>query len=162
MPHTNPPVYNGIVAGPKKSLLGGPLSKAIDPETGLIGRRHERTQGCWNCVHNDFDGAKERWKEARQRDLAAAAAIVLRSPTGESDPTVVNIRRMVDAIDVGLATHNLTRCKGPGVDAKDNPVGDFVKTNYLCRRWSAAQGASVAREGQKADDLPMELEDKGN
>lgn len=152
--------------GSRKGLLGGPLSRVLsnglDPETGLSGRTFERTQGCWNCIHCDYDGAKNRWKEQRQRDLTVATSKALESAMGENDPAVVNIRRLVDAIDTGLATHNLTRCSGKGVDANDNPVGDFVKTNYLCRKWTAAQGASVAREGQKADDLPMELEDKQN
>lgn len=144
------------------SSLGPALAGAIDPQTGLVGRRHERTQGCWNCIHNSYDGAKDYWKDKRQQDLEVAAQKALASPQGENDPTVVNIRRMIDAIDTGLATHNLTRCTGKGVDAKDNPVGDFVKSNYLCRKWTAAQGASVARAGQKADDLPMELEEKDN
>lgn len=132
----------------------------MDPRTGLIGRAHERTQGCWNCVHSSSDKAKEIWKDRRQQDLAAGLRISLESPLGEGDQRVVNIRRMVDAIDTGLATFNLTHCKGGGVDAHENPVGTFVKSNYLCHKWSAAQGASVAREGQKADDLPMELAEK--
>lgn len=149
---------------PKSLLksLGPSLSNAIDPETGLSGRRFERTQGCWNCVHGDFEKAKAVWKERRQADLAIAAGKAIESPLGENEPSVVNIRRMVDAIDTGIATHNLIKCTGKGVDANGNPVGDFVKSNYLCSNWSAAQGASVARAGQKADDLPMELEDKDN
>ena len=79
---------------------------------------------------------------------------------GEEDPIVKNIRRMVDNVDHGLASGNLTTCTGRGQDAKGNPVGTFVKSNYLCTNWSGRTGASVAREGQKADDLPMELEDK--
>lgn len=144
------------------SSLGPALAGAIDPQTGLIGRRHERTQGCWNCAHGSHDEAKTFWQDQRQKDLETATTKALESPQGESDPTVVNIRRMTDAIDTGIATHNLMRCTGKGVDAKDNPVGDLVKSNYLCRKWNAAQGASVARGGQKADDLPMELEEKGN
>lgn len=142
--------------------LGPALSGALDPQTGLTGRRHERTQGCWNCIHGDFDKAREYWKQKRQQDLAVAAQIALEGGQGEEHPRVVNIRRMVDAVDVGLATYNLTHCTGKGKDANGNPVGDFVKSNYLCTNWTAKQGASVAREGQKADDLPMELEDKGN
>ncbi len=141
-------------------VLGGALNGALDPQTGLVGRRHERTQGCWNCLHGDFDVAKAFWKSRRQQDLATAASKALESAMGEQDPAVINIRRMVDAVDTGLATYNLTHCTGKGVDANENPVGDFTKSNYLCHMWSAAQGASIARAGQKADDLPMELEDK--
>lgn len=149
----------------KKSLLkslGPALAGGLDPQTGLVGRRHERTQGCWNCIHGDFDAAKAYWKQKRQQDLAVATQRALESPLGEQEPSVVNIRRLVDAIDTGLATYNLTRCTGRGTDANGNPVGDFVKSNYLCSNWSARTGASIARAGQKADDLPMELEDKGN
>jgi len=82
------------------------------------------------------------------------------SPSGEKEPSVVNIRRMVDAIDVGLASGKLGKCFGGGVDSKDNPVGDFVMGSYLCRNWSGAEGASVARAGAAPDPLPAELEDK--
>ena len=157
------------MAGPKRSsllkTLGPALNGALDPQTGLVGRRHVRTQGCWNCKHGAgpaFDKAKEVWQGKRQQDLAKATEISIASPLGEEDPTVKNIRHMVNLVDHGLASGNLTMCTGKGRDAKGNPVGDFVKSNYLCDRWSGATGASIAREGQKADDLPMELEDKGN
>lgn len=149
----------------KKGLfksLGPALSGALDPNTGLSGRTFERTQGCWNCIHGDHDKAKAVWKDRRQADLAIAARKALESPMGENDPNVVNIRRLVDAIDRGIASGTLTKCTGPGVDSNGNAVGDFVKNNYLCHQWTARQGASVARAGQKADDLPAELEDKSN
>lgn len=151
------------MSGQKKSLLktlGGPLGSAVDPRTGLVGRTFERTQGCWNCRHFSVERARDIWKDKRQQDLAVAARLALESPMGEDEPKVVNIRRMIDAVDVGLATYNLGTCDGTGVDANDNPVGDLVKVNYLCRKWSAAQGASVARGGEAPDLLPMELEDK--
>lgn len=152
------------MAGPKRpsllKALGPSLSNSLDPNTGLTGRTHVRTQGCWNCVHGDFDKAKEMWKSKRQQDLATGTRIALDSPMGEDDPVVKNIRRMVDNVDHGLAAGVLTTCTGRGVDSNDNPVGTFVKSNYLCHKWSAKTGASVAREGQKADDLPVELEDK--
>ncbi len=153
------------MADDKKSLLktlGPSLAGGLDPQTGLSGRRFERTQGCWNCIHCDFKRGKEYWLDKREKDLETAVTKATASPEGENDNAVVNIRRMVAAIDQGLAFGTLTKCFGPGVDANDNPVGDFVKSNYLCRKWSAATGASIAREGQKADDLPMELEDKHN
>lgn len=140
--------------------LGPVLSGSVnDPRTGLLGRTHERTQGCWNCVHFSHDKAKEIWKERRQADLQAALTIALDSPRGEDDQRVVNMRHMVDAVDTGIATFNLGTCTGGGVDANENPVGTFVKNNYLCHKWTGATGASVARAGQKADKLPMELLD---
>lgn len=133
----------------------------LDPQTGLVGRRFERTQGCWNCIHGDFEEAGKFWTQKRVEDLQVATRKALESPMGEEDPQVRNIRRMTDAIDQGIRIGSLTRCRGQvGRDAQNNPVGDLVKSNYLCDKWTAKTGASVAREGQKADPLPMELEDK--
>jgi hypothetical protein len=38
--------------------------------------------------------------------------------------------------------------------------GTYVSNKYLCDRWSGAQGASVARAGGRADDVPEEMVDK--
>jgi hypothetical protein len=38
--------------------------------------------------------------------------------------------------------------------------GGFKSDKFLCDQWSGAQGASVARGGQKADALPEEIKDK--
>jgi hypothetical protein len=132
----------------------------VDPMTGLSGRTFERTQGCWNCVHADHELAKTWWLDRRQKDLEAGVGLALESPQGEKDPKVVQIRRSVYLIDEAMHQGGLTKCKGPGLDANDNPVGDLVKTTYLCRNWSAAQGASVARAGEAPDILPPELDDK--
>jgi len=139
---------------------GKALSSEFDKVTGLNGRTFVRTQGCWNCKHGDFEVARKWWIDKRDQDLQVGVGLSLQSPLGEKDPKVVQIRRAVANIDIAMAQHALTKCTGPGVDANDNPVGDLVKREYLCRFWSAAQGASVAREGQAADPLPMELEDK--
>ncbi len=155
-------LYKRGMADSKRGPVVGPggLITGLDSRTGLSNRTFERTQGCWNCAHYRPETAKEWWKTKRQQDLQAALSVALESPMKEGDPQVVNTRRMVDAIDVGLATGNLGMCIGKGVDAQDNPVGDLVKSNYLCRKWTGAEGASVARAGQAADPLPMELEDK--
>lgn len=138
-----------------------PLSKSkVDSTTGLSDRVYLRSQGCWNCKHASFDIAKDWWKDKRQKDLAEALALSMLSPLGEEDPKVKNIRRMVDLIDNGLASGGLTKCIGGGVDADDNPVGDLLKNSYLCRKWSGVQGASIAREGESLDPLPMELEEE--
>jgi hypothetical protein len=154
--------YNSIVADDKKTLvkLGGPLLRSIDSRTGLSGRTFERKQGCWNCFHFDYDRARDKWFDRRQADLAIAVRMALESPLGENDPKVVNIRRMVEAVDLGIKSHTLGTCDGTGIDAEGNSVGDFVKSVYLCAKWSGAQGASVARAGEAADPLPMELRDK--
>ena len=133
----------------------------VDSVTGLNQDRvHERTQGCWNCIHGRSDVARTYWLAKREKDLQIGIQLALESAMGEREPKVVNIRRMVALIDEGVRSGGLIKCIGPGVDANDNPVGDLVKNSYLCRNWSGAQGASVAREGQAPDLLPMELEDR--
>jgi hypothetical protein len=132
----------------------------VDKLTGLSGRTYERTQGCWNCMHSSSEEARRFWLDQREKDLKIATEITLGSPIGEKEPKVVNIRRMTALIDEAVFKGDLIKCSGSGVDANDNPVGDLVKANYLCRKWSGAQGASVARAGEAPDLLPMELEDK--
>lgn len=122
-------------------------------------RTFERTQGCWNCKH--AVSGKERWNELRLRDLKKAANLVKMFPKqGENHPKVLNIRKMVDLFDHAVAMREAIHCTGDGVTAAGQPVGDLVAANYLCHKWSAAQGASIARAGQKADDLPEELLEK--
>lgn len=136
------------------------MGKKLVDATGLSNRTFIRSQGCWNCKHGSYELGKQWWTQKRQEDLNQAMALALESPMGEQDPKVKNLRRMIDLVDHGMASGGLFKCLGHGVDADDNPVGDLVKSSYLCRKWSAAQGASMAREGEKLDDLPMELEEK--
>ena len=122
-------------------------------------RTFERTQGCWNCKHSSRAAAF--WTQRRQQDLARALTIAQEHPAqGEEHTQVVNIRRMVDTIDNQVAAGTLLRCGGDGKTAAGDPVADLVAHNFLCHKWSGAQGASIARAGQRADDLPEELADK--
>ena len=116
-----------------------------------------RTQGCWSCIHSDFEKAKTLWWEsARGAFLAKAVKLSLESPKGEEHPVVRNIREMVPKLDTAVEAGGWACCsKGKNPDG--TPIGDFVASTYLCDRWSARQGASVAREGQAADKLPEEL-----
>lgn len=124
-------------------------------------RIFERTQGCWNCLH--LADPKPWWESQRQKDLQRALTIALNSKLGEQHPKCLNLKHMVNKIDHLIAAKALVRCgmnQRIGRDAKGNPVGDLIAPNYLCDRWSGAQGASIARGGQKADPLPEELADK--
>lgn len=123
-------------------------------------RLSERTQGCWNCKHWSTEEARKRWTEKRQGNLQQALNISLVSPNGEADQRVYNIRGMVDRLDHEIAKGSAGVCRGNGKDPHGNPVGDFVVHNYLCNNWSAAQGASIARGGQKADKLPEEMQEE--
>lgn len=125
-------------------------------------RTFERTQGCWNCKH--ATSGKELWNRQRMTNLERARGLVEMFPEqGENHPKVVNIRKMVNLFDHAVAMREVFRCTNDrAANAKGESVGDLVAHNFLCGQWSAAQGASIARAGQKADDLPEELGDKLN
>lgn len=116
-----------------------------------------RTQGCWNCVHADPEkAAKLWWEKARQQTLERGVAISLASPLGENDDRVRAIRRDVPLIDAQV-TQNVWIACDRGKKPDGQPVGNFVHNTYLCDRWTAKEGASVAREGAGPDKLPEEL-----
>ena len=121
-------------------------------------RIFNRGAGCWNCKH--CESGKAFWTHKRQQDLASALRISQGSPLGEEHPKVINIRKMVDTIDHSIAAGALVRCTGKGMTAHNEPVGDLVAHNYMCHKWTGAQGASIARAGGKMDELPEELVDK--
>jgi len=137
-----------------------PISGRVVP---LPGRTFERSQGCWNCIHFDNDTkARAFWAACRKRDLATAALVAAADPRGMASPRAANIVRTVEAADVGIAAGSFGMCLDPKRDAQEGEgsAGDFVQASYLCNHWTGAQGASVARAGDRADDLPQELEDK--
>lgn len=117
-------------------------------------RTFERTQGCWNC--SNARSANEFWTDRRKGEVAKLKMMMETMPT--ADETDAQARK-IDTIDHSVAARALVHCK-VGRTAKGDPVGDMVAHNYLCEKWSAAEGASLARAGQKADDLPEELADK--
>ncbi len=124
-------------------------------------RTFTRTQGCWNCRHRG--SATVFWSERRVVDLKHALAIAHESPQGEQDQRVTNIKQMVNRVDHLVAKGQLGVCSNPGgpIDAKGKHIeADLFQHSFLCSKWDAAQGASLAREGAKADDLPEELVDK--
>jgi hypothetical protein len=138
--------------------MRGVMNKLLIPKERVV----ERTQGCWNCTHWDAAKAKPFWTERRQLDLTKALELSLNSSNkqGEDHPHVVNIRRMVDNLDHMVASGSVGMCEGNGRTANGDPVGDLVAHSFLCDRWSGTQGASIAREGQRADLLPEELEER--
>lgn len=124
-------------------------------------RVFERTQGCWNCKHfAPGDATKKVWAQLRIRDLNIAVKIATDSPQGENDVRVENIRKMVNTLDHAVVQRKAGICTGDGKTADGNPVGDLVAHSFLCSEWSGAQGASIARGGQKADELPEELKQR--
>ncbi len=120
-------------------------------------RTFTRTQGCWNCKHSS--SANVFWSERRQQDLQTALGLAQQEGDGEENIKVYNIRKMVDRVDHLVAAGQLKRCT-TGRQANGDPVGDLVQHSYLCDRWDAAQGASMARDVGKTDMLPEELVEK--
>lgn len=120
-----------------------------------------RTQGCWNCLH--YGSANAFWSVKRQQDLQIALNLAKVSPLGERSTKVANIKAMVDRTDHLVASRQVGICTNPKrpVDARNNEIkADLFQHTFLCSRWDGAQGASLAREGAKPDDLPEELVDK--
>lgn len=133
--------------------------------TAFKDRIIERKQGCWNCVHFDRDKAKKLWwDEARGHMLHKAVEIAVSSPKGENDQRVKNIRVMVPGIDKAIedGTYGVCRIdKGTSLaTAPADQKGNFVADAFLCPKWTAAQGASIARAGAAPDMLPDELQDR--
>lgn len=112
-----------------------------------------------NCKHWDREKAKPLWTNNRQNDLKTALEISLKSPNGEDDVRVHNIRKMVNDLDHLVASGHMGVCLGGGRTADGKPVGDLVAHAFLCDRWSGVQGASLATGG-KTDPLPEELHEK--
>lgn len=127
--------------------------KVFVPEERII----SRGQGCWNCIH--AQPAREFWQKKRAEDLALATRISLNSPLGEKHPRVVKLRRMIDFVDHAVVANTMIRCT-KGRTETGEPIGDLVVNSFLCDRWTGRDGASLAREGQGLDPLPMELRDK--
>lgn len=135
------------------------LREALLPKLPGVGieRIAIRTQGCWNCKNWRAEKAKDLWWDHARGDLLAGATkIAVASPLGEKHPRVLAVRHMVPLMDEKAHTGELGCCS-VGKLPNGDPVGDFVFSTYLCGQWSGAEGASVAREGEKADKLPEEL-----
>lgn len=107
--------------------------------------------GCYNCIHKDAEAAVKFWATKRQKDLEVAMQQALIDPLKEQAPQVIQIRRMVDAADKGVAAGLLAKCKVNGSPA------DLISIGFLCDKWTGAQGSSVARDGSPVDKLPGEL-----
>jgi hypothetical protein len=140
-----------------KPNLRGELAKVLVPKERVI----SSGRGCWNCIHWDQDAAKPRWTAKRQSDLNTALEISLKSPKGEEDQRVFNIRAMVNSLDHLVATRHVGVCHGGGRTADGKDVGDFVTHAFLCDRWTGRTGASLATQG-KADPLPEERAEQMN
>ncbi len=134
-----------------KEWLSSNRYKGVDPERIAI-----RTQGCWSCVHFSTEKAQNLWwDEARQKLLQKGITLALSTPLGEKDLKVLAIRKGAPQMDAQMTAQQWGCCK-VGIKADGTPVDNFVASTFLCRMWTGAQGASVAREGAASDRLPEE------
>lgn len=149
----------------EKRIIRGPQDgddRILVPNERVI----TRNAGCWNCIF--MRDASEFWfgdktkgtLGRRDENLNRAVAIAVDSPLGENHPKVLNIRRMVEFCDSGVRAKAMIRCAGSGVNGKNEPVGELVANSFMCRKYVAATGASLAREGQRINDLPEEIREK--
>jgi len=133
------------------------MSNDFGRSVPLTDRTVERTQGCWNCTGYEHGAiAVKRLEECRQRDLAAKIA---------EHGFLPSLSRLGDMEHASSLAKD-ARYDNWVLAAKSGQIGlclrggvedDFVHHKYLCPKWNAAQGASVARAGAKADLLPDEL-----
>jgi hypothetical protein len=106
--------------------------------------------------------------DASVRDLAQKTAGLMKRGFSEQDAQriatadvqrelgqIVTQARREDArfqkFDQMMATGQI------GICVTGHSPGDFIDCRYLCDHWDAAQGASVATEGQPLDKLPEEV-----
>ncbi len=111
----------------------------------------ERRMGCHNCIHSSHDNAKKFWEDKRQKDLQQALDQALTDPMKEDAPQVKRIKHMVNEVDNAVAAGLLIRCRVGGSEA------DLISIAFLCDKWTAATGASEARDGAPVDKLPGEV-----
>lgn len=111
----------------------------------------ERTMGCYNCTHSSTEAAKKFWEIRRLSDLEVAKQQAAADPMGERAPQVMRLKHMINETDKAVAAGLLCRCRVEGSPA------DLISLGFLCDKWTAAQGASVARDGAPVDKLPGEL-----
>ena len=69
---------------------------------------------------------------------------------------IENATRIADNIEAAIGQGLYMICKNRG---KPDKFDTYVNHRFLCDQWSAAQGASIAREGAAPDKLPEELKD---
>jgi len=95
-------------------------------------------------------GSGQKYKRCHL-DGDRAAEVVMRRIEG-----VENATRITDNIEAAIGQGLYMICKNRG---KPDKFDTYVNHRFLCDKWSAAQGASVAREGAAPDKLPEELKD---
>ena len=148
---------NRIIRGPQDSD-----ERILVPSERVI----TRNAGCWNCLFmreasTFWFGDKDKGTLGRREEnLQAAVVLAIESPLGENHPKVLRLRRMVEFCDNAVRSRVMIRCGGGGVDAKGDPVGELVANSFMCRKYVASTGASLAREGQRINNLPEEVREK--
>lgn len=142
---------NRVFRGPQESD-----ERVLVPTERVI----TRNAGCWNCkfmrdATEFWFGDKTKGTFGRRgEDLNRAVTIAVDSPRGENDQRVLNIRRMIVVLDEGVSTRAMVRCGGGYNET------DLIANSFMCHRYVGATGASVAREGERINDLPEDVREK--
>lgn len=151
-------------------------------------RTFERGRGCWNCTSfNNEDLSRQHWEACKQRDLAVIAlrgGLPGRVSDGDLSGPALH-KRIGELMQQGMtegqaveivqaAARKPTDADMPeqmrvfekavlagaaGLCVAGHAKSDFVHHAFLCDKWTARSGASVATEGKPLDKLPDELRD---
>lgn len=123
------------------------LTNPVDP---LMIQRFRTTQPRDRCTC----GSGKRYEQCH-RTGDEAAALVFKGIEGIEMATA-HLDRFEASIAVG---DKILGQMGLCNERTSEKYQSFVSDKFLCDRWTAKQGASVARAGQTADKLPEELKD---
>lgn len=128
-------------------------------------RTFERGRGCWNCLsYENGTLCRQHWGTHKLRllyTLSQAAPLVRLGEMEKPKPGTADARReQIEQMDKAITTGVVGMCmKGARPQALGGPEGDFVEHRFLCDRWDAKQGASIATSGKLLDKLSDELAD---
>lgn len=128
-------------------------------------RTFERGRGCWNCrAYANGEMSRQHWMTHRARltaRLAATAPLVALGEMEKAVPSQEDARlKQIHGMDKAINTGVVGLCmKGSRAQSLGGPEGDFVEHRFLCDRWDARDGASVATSGRPLDKLNDELAD---
>lgn len=132
--------FGNVVKLPDGAVEVNPVTGAVRAYKPLDDSRIiERNAGCYNCLYSDTGQAyKTAVEQCYRRDVQLLVNQGLTRRTaeqkaGQTRSGLLNKRGIFNI------------CTGGGVTPDGDPVGDFVSSRYLCKKWSGRTGASLAR-----------------
>ena len=128
-------------------------------------RTFERGRGCWNCLsYENGSLCRQHWGTHKLRmlySISLSAPLTRLGDMEKAQPSNVDARQQqVDQMDKAIGLGVIGMCmRGSRPMTLGGPEGDFVEHRFLCDRWDAKQGASLATSGKLLDKLSDELAD---